>query len=424
LIRENPCQKKSMSSTLNINIARIEQKIRQLGAIGALPGGGVSRLALTDEDKAARDWLLSCMKQLQLDIRIDELGNMFGIRPGKTDGPPVMVGSHLDTVGTGGLYDGSLGVLAGLEIVEVLNEHNITTEKPFAVANFTNEEGVRFTPDMMGSHGFSQPGTVSTLLDAPAVDGSGATVKSELQRIGYAGKVPCGSFAVDTFLELHIEQGPVLETEGIQIGAVEMVQGIYWTEYLIEGVANHAGTTPMPLRRDAGLVAAQLASFVRELAFTLGGNQVGTVGLIELHPNLINVMAEKARIIVDQRNTDEASLAQAQILLDKKVAELAKAEEVKVQKKELVRFPPVQFDPGLVKQIKNSARQLGFSVQQMPSGAGHDAQMMAAACPTAMIFVPSVGGISHNIKEFTKLEDIERGCQVLLNVVLNTLSSK
>jgi N-carbamoyl-L-amino-acid hydrolase len=411
-----------MSSTININIARIEQKIQQLGAIGALPGGGVSRLALTDKDKAARDLLLSWMKKLELDIQIDELGNMFGIRPGKTDGPPVMVGSHLDTVGTGGLYDGSLGVLAGLEIMEVLNEHNMTTEKPFAVANFTNEEGVRFTPDMMGSHGFSRPNTVPTLLQASAVDGSGATIQSELQRIGYAGESPCGSFSVDTFLELHIEQGPVLETEGLQIGAVEMVQGIYWTEYLLEGVANHAGTTPLPMRKDAGLVAAQIASFVRELALKLGGDQVGTVGLIELHPNLINVMAEKARVIVDLRNTDEISLAQAQTLLDHKVAELAKAEKVKIQKSELVRFPPVQFEPKLVDQIKNSAQQLGFSVKQMPSGAGHDAQMMAAVCPTAMIFVPSAGGISHNTKEFTKLEDIERGCQVLLNVVLQLVS--
>lgn len=411
-----------MRSTFKVNIHRIEEKIRQLGRIGALPGGGVSRLALTDEDKAARDLLLNWMEQLKLEIRIDELGNMFGIRPGKTNGPPVMVGSHLDTVGTGGLYDGSLGVLAGIEIIEILNEHNITTQKPFAVANFTNEEGVRFTPDMMGSHGFSKPELLPTLLHASAVDGSGATIRSELQRIGYAGEIPCGSFPVDTFLELHIEQGPVLETENIQIGAVEMVQGIYWTEYIFEGNANHAGTTPIHLRRDAGLVAAQVAAFVRQLADMLGGNQVGTVGLIELHPNLINVMAEKARLIVDLRNTDKTGLAQAQILLDKKITELARAEKVSFQKKELVRFPPVQFDQKLISRITDIARESGFSVKQMPSGAGHDAQMLAALCPTAMIFVPSVGGISHNIKEFTKPEDIERGCQVLFNVVLDLIS--
>lgn len=411
-----------MRSTLQINIKRVEEKIRQLGRIGALPGGGVSRLALTNEDKAARDLLLSWMKQLKLDIRIDELGNMFGIRPGKTNLPPVMVGSHLDTVGTGGLYDGSLGVLAGIEIMEILNEQHIITEKPFALANFTNEEGVRFTPDMMGSHGFSQPEIVKSLLHASAVDGSGATIKSELQRIGYSGKIPCGSFPVGHFLELHIEQGPVLETENIQIGAVEMVQGIYWTEYLFEGVANHAGTTPIHLRRDAGLVAAQLASFVRQLALSLGGDQVGTVGLIELHPNLINVMAEKARVIVDLRNTDAIRLSRAQALLDKKAAELAKAEKAGFQKKELVRFPPVQFDQRLIGRITNAARELGYSVKQMPSGAGHDAQMMAAVCPTAMIFVPSVGGVSHNIKEFTKPEDIERGCQVLLKVVMELIT--
>ncbi len=410
------------SSSFKIKLTRVEEKLQQLGQIGALPGGGVSRLALTDEDKAARDLLLHWMEQLKLDIRIDELGNMFGIRPGKTAGPPVMVGSHLDSVGTGGLFDGSLGVVAGLEIMEVLNEHNILTNQPFAIANFTNEEGVRFTPDMMGSHGFSKPEILQDLLNAPAVDGSGATVKSELQRIGYAGQTPCGSLSIDTFIELHIEQGPVLETEGIQIGAVEMVQGIYWTEYIFQGVSNHAGTTPIQMRKDAGLVAAQVAAFVRQLANMMGANQVGTVGLIELHPNLINVMAEQARVIIDLRNTDGISLAQAQVSLDKKVKELAKAEDVKLRKNELVRFPPVQFDAKLVSQIANTAQQLGYSVKQMPSGAGHDAQMMASLCPTAMIFVPSVDGISHNIKEFTKAEDMERGCQLLFNVVLDLIS--
>lgn len=407
---------------MQVNIDRILSKIRQLGQIGALSGGGVSRLALTNEDQAARDLLLSWMEKLGLEVRVDQLGNMFGIRPGKTSGPPVMTGSHLDTVGTGGLYDGSLGVIAALEVAEVLNENNIVTEKPFAVANFTNEEGVRFTPDMMGSHGFSHPGKVKKLLNAKSVDGSGVSVGSELQRIGYAGKIPCGAFPVDTFLELHIEQGPVLETENIEIGAVEMVQGIYWTEYIFEGVANHAGTTPISMRKDAGLVTAQLAAFVRQLALKTGKNQVGTVGLMELHPNLINVMAEKARIIVDLRNTDEEALSTAQAVLDKKAVELAKAEEVSIHAKPLVRFQPVHFDTRLVGQIKDKARQLGYSVKQMPSGAGHDAQMMATVCPTAMIFVPSVGGISHNVKEFTKSKDVERGCQLLMNVVLELLT--
>ena len=411
-----------MEPKFSININRLSKRIKQLGSIGALPGGGVKRLALTDEDKQARDLLLSWMNELKLNIHIDELGNMFGIRKGRKEGPPIMVGSHLDTVGTGGLYDGSLGVLAGLEIMEVLNEHAIQTGKSFAIANFTNEEGVRFTPDMMGSHGFSKPEEVKTLLGATAVDGSGLSVGSELQRIGYAGPTLCGSFPIDTFLELHIEQGPVLESEDIQIGAVEMVQGIYWTEYLFEGVANHAGTTPLPLRKDAGLVAAQVASYVRELALKTAGNQVGTVGLIELHPNLINVMAEKARVIVDLRNTDHSTLNKAQQMLDQYVSDVSKAEKVSFHKKELVRFPPVQFDQRLINQIEDAAISLGYSIKRMPSGAGHDAQMIATICPTAMIFVPSVGGISHNVKEFTKMEDVRRGCQVLLDVVLNLLS--
>lgn len=404
-----------------VNPPRIQQRIKELGQIGALPEGGVCRLALTDEDKAARDWLKDQMQALGLDIIVDELGNMFGIRAGRLDVPPVMVGSHLDTVGTGGLYDGSLGVIAGLEIAEVLNENNIQTEKPFAVANFTNEEGVRFTPDMMGSLGFSKIKDARSLLDATAVDGSGATVESELSRIGYRGDAPCGSFPVDSFLELHIEQGPLLEQEKLHVGAVEMVQGINWTEYMLHGVANHAGTTPMHLRKDAGYAAASIGHFVRKLTFSIAGNQVGTVGLIELYPNLINVMAEKARVIVDLRNTDADTLEEAQTELDAFVAEMANSEGLHFEKKVLVRFPPVHFDPDMVDLIEAKAKALNFSTRRMPSGAGHDAQMMAAVCPTAMVFVPSVGGISHNVKEYTKMEDVERGVEVMLGVVMEKL---
>ncbi len=407
---------------LKIKLPRLMDKIQKLGQIGALPGGGVCRLALTDEDKEARDLLQQWMKQLDLEVKIDELGNMFGIRSGKSSGPLVMVGSHLDTVGTGGLYDGSLGVLAGLEIVETLNEAGITTARPFAVANFTNEEGVRFTPDMMGSHAYSHTAELENMLNAKAVDGSNVSIRTELERIGYNGQLPCGDLELAAFLELHIEQGPVLEAEEIHIGAVEMVQGIYWTEYIFKGVSNHAGTTPMPLRKDAGYAAASTAQFVREQVLKTGGNQVGTVGLIELSPNLINVVAQEARVIVDLRNTDEGALIQTQTALDAYVQRISKQENLSYQKQELVRFPPVQFDKSIVSKIEERARALNYSVKRMPSGAGHDAQMMARLCPTAMIFVPSVGGISHNIKEFTKEKDLERGCNVLLQTAMDLLN--
>ena len=332
---------------LTINGDRLQRRIRELGQIGALPGGGVCRLALTGEDKAARDLLAQWMEELGLQLQVDTLGNMIGLRPGRVDGPPVMVGSHLDTVGTGGLYDGSLGVLAGLEIAAVLHEHDIVTDRPFAVANFTNEEGVRFTPDMMGSLAFSGQEPATTLLNAVAVDGSGRTVGEELARIGYAGTVPCGNYPVDTFLELHIEQGPVLEMEQLAIGVVEMVQGIFWTEYRFAGTSNHAGTTPMHLRKDAGVVAASVAPVVRHLVHEAGGNQVGTVGLLEFSPNLINVVAERSRVIVDLRNTEMTSLQNTQAALDAHIKSLAEGEQVEWERSELVRFPPVNFDNGV-----------------------------------------------------------------------------
>ena len=406
---------------LRIDSERLQSRITVLGQVGALPGGGVRRLAFTDEDKEARDLLARWMNDLGLELRVDNLGNMFGWRHGRRDLPPVMVGSHLDTVGTGGLYDGSLGVLAGLEIAAALNDYRIETERPYVVANFSNEEGVRFTPDMMGSLAFSRQEEPDHLLNAAAVDGSGRSVREELVRIGYAGKEQCGSFPVHAFFELHIEQGPVLETEGLDIGAVEMVQGIFWTEYRFAGTANHAGTTPMHLRRDAGLLAASVAPLVRHLVYQAGDSQVGTVGLVELSPNLINVVAERARVIVDLRNTDLKKLQAAQEELDVRIEALARGEQVEWERSELVRFAPVRFAPALVEQIADSARRLGYSSKKMPSGAGHDAQMMAAVCPAAMIFVPSENGISHNIREFTPPAAVEKGGNVLLQVAMSRL---
>jgi N-carbamoyl-L-amino-acid hydrolase len=327
-----------------------------------------------------------------------------------------MTGSHIDTVATGGRYDGNYGVLAGLEVVRWLGERGIVTERPLVVAAFTNEEGVRFQPDMMGSlvHAGGLP--LQQALDTRGTDG--LRLGDELARIGYAGGMAPGSIVPHAYVELHIEQGPVMEAEGVEIGAVQDLQGISWQSIHFTGQSNHAGTTPMHLRRDAGHCAAAVAVFVRELALRFGGSQVATVGAIELHPNLINVIAARASVTVDLRNTDEATLQRAEQALAAFVQQLAAAQGVAVQTRQLVRFEPVQFDPRLVGLIEASAQARGHRTRRMTSGAGHDAQMMARICPAAMVFVPSVQGISHNPREHTDPADLLRGANVLLDVLL------
>jgi N-carbamoyl-L-amino-acid hydrolase len=400
---------------LRVNTGRLLRRIEDLGRIGAIDGGGVCRLALGGEDKAGRDLVVRWMREAGLTVSVDRIGNVVGVRPGRRDGPPVMAGSHIDTVRTGGRYDGNLGVLAGLEVVETLNDAGIETEHPVAVAFFTNEEGARFAPDMMGSLVYVGGLSAEDALATAGIDG--ATVEHCLQEIGYNGPADCGTPNVRAFVELHVEQGPVLEAEGVDIGAVEGVQGISWTEYTIEGVSNHAGTTPMRMRHDAGYAAAAIAAEVRGIAREMGGDQVGTVGAITLSPNLVNVVPNHALMTVDLRNTDETLLRRAEQRLAAFIADLADAEGVKISSRSLARFEPVDFDPGLVDRIERAARDRGHSVKRMPSGAGHDAQMLARVCPTAMIFVPSVGGISHNVKEFTKDSDIEAGANLLLSVL-------
>ena len=327
-----------------------------------------------------------------------------------------MAGSHIDTVRTGGRYDGNLGVLGGLEVIQTLNDAGITTRRPLAVAFFTNEEGARFNPDMMGSLVYVGGLPLDEALATVGIDGE--SVGDCLKKIGYDGPAPCGGSRVHAYVELHVEQGPVLDLEGVTIGAVEGVQGISWTEFTARGVSNHAGTTPMRLRHDAGYVACAIASHAREIARSLGGDQVATVGAIQLSPNLVNVIANQAVFTVDLRNTDEGVLQEAERRLHAFAAEVAKAEGVELSHRSLARFEPVAFNPHVVNLVEATARRLGHSVRRLPSGAGHDAQMLARVCPAGMIFVPSVGGISHNVKEFTALPDLEAGANVLLHTLL------
>ena len=401
---------------LRIDGDRLLRRLEDLAAIGPIDGGGSCRLALTDEDRAGRDLVVTWMRDLGLDVTIDGIGNVVGVRSGRTDGPPTMTGSHIDTVRTGGRYDGNLGVLAGLEVVETLEREGIQTEHPVAVGFFTDEEGARFPPDMLGSLVYVGGMAVEEALDVVGIDDTVLGV--ELDRIGYRGTSPCPGPSPRAFVELHVEQGPVLEAEGVTIGAVTGVQGISWTELTITGQSNHAGTTPMDLRHDPGYVAAAVATHVRELALRMGSRQVGTVGRVELHPNLVNVVAASATMTVDLRNTDEALLQEAEADLACFVADAATAEGVTVAERTLARFEPVAFDDRVVDTVDAVASDLGHTVRRMPSGAGHDAQMLARVCPTGMVFVPSHKGISHNPAEHTDPDDLVAGADVLLQTIL------
>lgn len=401
---------------LRINTERLCGRLEALARIGAIAGNGVSRLALTDADQAARDQVVGWMEELGLELSVDRIGNVLGLRAGAENVPPVTVGSHIDTVSTGGRFDGNLGVLAGLEVAATLNDAAIATRKPLALGFFTNEEGARFAPDMMGS-GVHQ-GALDLQQMLAVTDCDGTSVGKELERIGYAGDVPVGRFCADSYIELHIEQGPLLEHEGYDIGAVTGVQGISWSEYILQGTSNHAGTTPMHLRRDPGYVAAAITVQARRLAQAMAPGQVATVGVTSLVPNLVNVIAREARITVDLRNTEEQQLQQAERQLAEFIEQTASAEGVRVTARRLARFEPVAFDPGMVELVEQTAGRLGFKVRRIASGAGHDAQMFAPNCPTAMIFVPSRGGISHNVDEYTSPQQIEAGANVLLQTVL------
>lgn len=405
-----------MTATPAIDAPHLHARLAELARVGAIDGGGCARLALTDEDKAGRDLVLAWMRAQGLAVHVDAIGNVFGVRPGREDGAPVMTGSHIDTVRTGGRFDGNLGVLAGLEVCRALDEAGITTRRPLCVAFFTNEEGARFQPDMMGS--LVHAGGLTLQEAWAATDGEGKRVGDELERIGYRGPVAPGTIRPHAYVELHIEQGPVLEEAGITIGAVTGVQGISWTEIVVSGTSAHAGTTPMRLRHDAGYVAAICATFARQLTTDMGGAQVATVGAIELRPNLINVIANRARFTLDLRNTDEALLQEAERRAFTFIDAACHAEDCVVERRTLARFEPVEFAPEMVERVERLALAHGRSVMRLPSGAGHDAQMMARLCPTGMIFVPSVKGLSHNVAEFTHPHDIEAGAAILLDMML------
>lgn len=401
-----------------INKTRLMERLSALAQIGALPDGGVCRLALSDEDKAARDQVMQWMKDSGLQTHVDQVGNLIGIRPGKKEIAPIVIGSHIDTVPTGGRFDGAAGVLTGLEVIATLNDHKIETERPVAVVAFTNEEGVRYRTDMLGSRGFC--GYISAEEAYKTIGTDETLFGEELKRIGYAGVFPSGSIQPHAFLELHIEQGPVLDREERSIGVVEAITGISWYEVTIQGEANHAGTTPTYMRRDAGLTAARIIAYLRDIANSLGENQRATCGAISFSPNAINVIPEKATLSIDLRNPNKILLEEAEKRLLTFLEKVAKQDHVQIETRQLARVQPESCHPDIVETIEESTQELGYSYKKMFSGAVHDALILAPHCPTGMIFVPSKDGISHNPAEYTSADDLEKGGNVLLRSVLKS----
>ena len=400
---------------LSIDAGRLLGRLRALGDIGRDGEGRLTRLAASEEDRQGRDRVALWMREAGLEVMVDRVGNLFGLwRTGEADAAPLMLGSHIDTVINAGIYDGCLGVLSGLEVIETLKGGGATPRRPLAVAAFTNEEGVRYAPDMLGSLAYAGGIGVAQALATVGTDGT--VLGEELLRIGYAGPHEPGFLRPHAYLEIHVEQGPVLERERFRLGAVENVQGISWQRVTIEGEANHAGTTPMAMRHDAGQAAARVVTFLRDRVTRGNAPTVATVGSMVFEPNLINVVPSRASFTVDLRDPDEERLQAEEVALARYLGELAEAEGVVIRTERLARFAPVAFDGAVVAAIEQAAARRGLRCRRMTSGAGHDAQMMARLCPTAMIFVPSIGGISHNPREHTPAEDLVSGANVLLDV--------
>lgn len=402
-----------MASNLRINGQRLVSTLMELAAIGATPEGGCRRLALTEEDQLGRDWLVARMQGLGLDVRVDAVGNIVGILKGQQDGPAVILGSHIDTVGTGGRYDGALGVIAGLELLATLRDLGLQPKRDLALIAFTNEEGARFHPDMLGSVVWA--GAMSAEEVYAERDAEGFVLGEELAKIGYRGQEKPGFLKAKAYLELHIEQGPVLEREGFGIGAVTGVQAITWLEFTFTGQPNHGGTTPMAYRKDAGLAAARVNLFAHEATQRIAG-QLANMGVIRVEPGNVNVVPETVICTLDLRNPDDALLARAEAEIHAFALETAAQAGVGVTIRDLARFPAQPFDERLIARVEKAAMAQGHTVRRIVSGAGHDAQMMARLCPTAMIFVPSIGGLSHNPKEFSTEADIIAGANVLAEI--------
>jgi N-carbamoyl-L-amino-acid hydrolase len=404
-------------TNLRINGARLWSSLMEMARIGATPKGGVNRLTLTDLDRQSRDLFARWCKEAGCTITVDRIGSMFARRPGTDETlPPVMVGSHLDTQPTGGKFDGALGVMAALEVVRTLNDLDIKTRYPIEVAMWTNEEGSRFAPAMVASGVFAGVFTLEQGLAGKDVDGK--LFGEELERIGYAGPAQVGGRPVHAFFELHIEQGPILEEAGIDIGVVTAANGQKWYEITLTGVESHAGPTPMNRRKDALLGAARIIELVNAIGHAHDPAACATVGMIQAYPNSRNVIPGQVFLTVDLRHPLADKLAAMDAKLRAGIADAAAKTGLTFEVKMVADFAPQPFEASCVDAVRRAAVRLGLSTRDITSGAGHDAVYMARVCPAAMIFTPCVDGISHNEAEDMKPEWATAGANVLVQAML------
>jgi beta-ureidopropionase / N-carbamoyl-L-amino-acid hydrolase len=403
---------------LTINAERLWRELMETAAIGATPKGGICRLTLTDLDRQVRDWFKQCVEALGCTVTVDDMGAMFARRPGlRADVPPILMGSHLDTQPTGGKFDGVLGVLAAVEALRTLVEAGYETYAPIEVVNWTNEEGSRFAPALIASGVFA--GVFDPDWAREQKDRSGIAFGAALEAIGYRGPERCGAHPLSAFFELHIEQGPILEAEGKEIGIVTDVQGVRWFEAAIKGTEAHTGATPMSLRKDALLGAARLIDRVEAIARSHAPHAVGSVGMVEVSPNSRNVVPGGVLFSVDLRHPETVVLDAMEQSFGQALRDICEPLGLETTLSKIWDNPPVHFDAGCIAAVRHAASASGFTTRDMISGAAHDAAYIARVAPTAMIFVPCRDGISHNEAEFTSQEQCAAGAQVLLQAVLD-----
>lgn len=408
---------------LKANGKRLRSTLEEMAKIGATPGGGVQRLTLSDEDKTARNLFVKWLKEIDLEVTIDEMGNIFGKRPGRNkDLAPVMSGSHLDSQPKGGRFDGILGVMGALEVMRTIHESKIEVERPVIIVDWTNEEGSRFAPAMVAS------GVWTGKLDRDwaynRTDINGKKLGEELARIGYKGRAEAGKWPIHAFYEYHIEQGPILEKLGKTIGAPKGILCLHWYDIHLTGTANQVGPTPMEGRNDALCAAAEMILKVNEAPAKMGGNLVATVGEIHNYPNSRNIIPDGVHFTVDIRSWDDDLAIKAWESLKKDFQEISRRRGTPIRMEETWRVEHAPFDEKLVNRVLESTGELGYSSHYMVSGAGHDASYMNQIAPTAMVFVPSIGGRSHVEVENTAWEDCEAGANVLLYCILKSALEK
>ncbi|RWA99614.1 Zn-dependent hydrolase [Mesorhizobium sp.] len=404
---------------LRINSDRLWDSIMEMAKIGPGVAGGNNRQTLTDADGEGRQLFKRWCEAAGLEMGLDEMGTMFARREGtEPDLPPVYVGSHLDTQPTGGKYDGVLGVLGGLEIVRSLNELGIKTKHPIVVTNWTNEEGARFAPAMMASGVFA--GVLDQADVYEHVDKDGKKFGEELERIGWKGSEKVGERKIHAFFELHIEQGPILEDEGIDIGVVTHGQGLKWLQVTLTGKEAHTGSTPMPKRRNAGLGMARVIELVHEIAMDYQPDAVGAVGHMEVYPNSRNIIAGRTMFTIDIRSPEKEVLDAMDGRIREGIDTICEALDIQYQIDQVGHFDPVTFDPGCVKAVRDAAERLGYTHRNIVSGAGHDACWINRVAPTAMVMCPCIDGLSHNEAEEISKEWAAAGADVLFHAVVET----